>query len=103
MTHVNEVEYESGYNVDPDVVSVGAAAHAGASVGSAPVGINRALGISPCRRRMPLSLCFVQGKNQYLSPVLWLLPQENQQQPQPKLRIDLPHWKEQILQESPLL
>lgn len=42
MTHVNEVEYESGYNVDPDVVSVGAAAHAGASVGSAPVGINRA-------------------------------------------------------------
>lgn len=47
----SKVEYESGYNVDPDVVSVGAAAHAGASVWSAPVGINSALGISPVSKK----------------------------------------------------
>lgn len=42
-----EVEYESGYNVDPGTVSVGDVTHAGASVWSASAGINSMLGIYP--------------------------------------------------------
>lgn len=50
---------ESGHGVDPDTVSVGAAAHAGAGVRSAPAGISSMLGISQWQRRMQLSLSFL--------------------------------------------
>lgn len=87
----SEVGCESGHGVDPDTVSVGAAAHAGAAgVRSAPAGISSMLGISLWQRRMQLSLSFLWGKNHYLNPVLQLLPQEKQQQAQPQLRKDCP-------------